>query len=166
MVTGSLARRGFLRNVALAVGAVLVGVGRSAAQPITRTTPDCGFCNGVECEKVYDDRRNRICPKGRHVQLSWQSRGGGRCVECYNSEAAKVEAEERGGCHHCINVDCGFDTSADPKGDKEREAWGTDPEDPLDLGCRDPDTGIYYLWPEPGTPCSIYDPTPTPHDPP
>ena len=159
MVTGTVARRGFLRNVALAVGAVLVGVGRSAgAVPTTRTNQYCSSCSENECP-------GKVCPKGRAVALTWQGFQGRQCVECYKSVAAKAEAEKERGCHYCINVECSFTRSRSDE-DKEREAWGTDPEDPLGIGCRDPDTGIYYLWPEPGTPCSTLDPTPTPDEPP
>lgn len=172
MVTGTVPRRGFLRNVALAVGAVLVGVGRNAqGVPEITMNPFCTECvrDNSECE---DDEGRKRCPRNS-VPLDWQTQGG-RCVECYESQAAADKAEQeakkpgsdgRPACNYCIGVRCGYYTGRGFQ-DKEREAWGTDPEDPLDLGCRDPDTGIYYLWPEPGTPCSIYDPTPTPHDPP
>ena len=165
MVTGTLARRGFLRNVALAVGAVLVGVGRSGAVPTTRASQRCTPCSGTpECPAM-------ACPVGT-VGLYWQSPAGGKCFECYKSAAAARNAQREGPaegrepCNYCIDVECHYYTSSGSQGDKEREAWGTDPEDPLGIGCRDPDTGIYYQWPEPGTPCSTLDPTPTPDEPP
>lgn len=167
MVTGTVPRRGFLRNVALAVGAVLVGVGRNAqGVPEITMNPFCTECvrDNSECE---DDEGRKRCPRNS-VPLDWQTRGG-RCVECYESQTAADEAEQeakkpgsdgRPACNYCIGcigVRCGFYTGRGSQGDKERVAWGTDPEDPF--GLRVPRSGYGHL------PCSIYDAAATPHEP-
>ena len=170
MVTAPLARRGFLRNMALAVGAVLVGVGRSAVDARgTTTTQYCSSC-GSTCPE--DERGNTVCP-GDTVPLDWQSPLGGRCVECYKSEAAREKAERemarinrregrnRRPCFYCGGVECGYYDGPGSNGNGSSGQFSY--EDPLGVfdsigaGCHDPATGETSPWSEPGDACSDLD---------
>ena len=172
MVTGPLERRGFLRNVALAVGALLVGIGRSA-EGIT-VTPKCAYCNDSKTNKKCQDPDNptlKRCPPPS-VPLDWRSPLGGRCVECYGNAAARGEAErlarearEQGErkepCTFCINVVCGYYDGNDSTGNRSSGQFSY--EDPLGVfdsigaGCYDPVTRETSPWSEPGDACSDLD---------
>ena len=157
MVTAASGRRGFLRNVALAAGALLVGVGRSA-----RGRDFDKYCS--YCDKKCPDADNRtVCPGGKDVELYWKNSHpeGGDCVECYDSRAARAEAESETGCFYCFNVDCGFHRRLGSNGSGSSGQFSY--EDPLGAfdsigaGCYDPVTRETSPWSEPGDACSDLD---------
>ena len=166
MVTETSGRRGFLRNVALAVGALLLGVGRSAGGREVVTDQHCVYCNGKCCKK---DKRCS-CPPPT-VPLDWRT-DGGHCVECYESEADKAEAirgtremnrrdgRNRESCTYCTRVRCGYYRS-DSNGNGSSGQFSY--EDPLGVfdsigaGCYDPVTRETSPWSEPGDACSDLD---------
>ena len=161
VVTLTLERRGFLRNVALAVGALLVGVGRSAAG-ITMSE-HCVYCNG-KCS-------DKSCPSPT-VPLTWQT-DGGSCVECYESEAARQEAKDEAlklklsdPCYYCVGVRCGYYAGPSSGGNN-----GLGQENPLGVfhpigaGCFDPATEETSPWSEPGDACTDREPEESPTHP-
>ena len=96
-------RRGFLQTFALATGALLVGVGRAAADvPTTIVRGDCSFCR-KECSP------NEPCPH----RLHWMGKSG-LCIECYESaDAAATARREHKNyegvhfpCQYCAGVKC------------------------------------------------------------
>ena len=137
----SRGRRGFLRQTALVVGAFVVGIGRDDS---VFAAGFCSFCGNKRC----DDGQKRHCedPDNAGLKLTWGAQGGGTCVECYDSEAARAAAGASGhGCHYCADVKCGYYLQAPGP-----EEPAVPPAVDAGVGCIDPHTGQFILWPEPG----------------
>ena len=124
MMTISSGRRGFLRTFALAIGAFLVGVGRTGSA----ADQHCGYCR--------DRCPERACPSGTPHSLAWRAYSDkGWCVECYASADAVAEAVESGeGCNYCGGIVCGYFQpdnieSDDDDGDEEEEDYHSEDEE-------------------------------------
>ena len=147
-------RRGFLHRAALVMGAFIVGLGRTESAfggGTTYVVNCCGLCapDSDEC-KCEDD-----------FQLDWECDHEGekwRCIECYNTAEIKRNGGSCWNRTFCSQVVCSRATrAAGSQGGGEWErAWGE--LDDIGAGCRDPETGDYIMWSEPGTPCDNRDP--------
>ena len=146
-------RRGFLHRSALVIGAFLVGLGRTGSASGVPTTYVVNCCS--PCKSVTD------CPCANGYTLDWECDHDGKrwsCVECFPTIEIKRDA---GTCYNrtfCSQATCSRVevVDRDQGGSAWERAWGE--LDDIGAGCRDPETGDYIMWSEPGTPCDNRDP--------
>ena len=141
-------RRGFLHRSALVIGAFVVGLGRTESAFGEPTTKFVNCCN--LCKDPTD------CPCKEGYLLDWRCLHNGKqwkCIECYGTDEVKQSAYGCRDRRFCSQATCSRleVVDGDQEGSEWERAWGE--LDDIGAGCRDPETGDYIMWSEPGTPC-------------